>query len=162
MMMWAAPDTPRLVDPVMCRAVYYVAPSYQVVASANHACEWSAMQRSTIAACLHILQVMITSPACASYRLLGTRECSSVMCEPCSLAVTVKYFFIHPPQIVVGHVTAPEPSRVGRRVRSYGTCGSTGALSSREMGSRAVGRVTALEPSCTGRRGLEPRGAWWH
>jgi hypothetical protein len=49
MMMRAAPDAPRLVDPAMRRAVYYIAPSYQVVASANHACERSTMRCSTVA-----------------------------------------------------------------------------------------------------------------
>jgi hypothetical protein len=67
---------------------------------------------------------------------------------------------------VMGHVAAPEPSRVGRqgpepcdtwqhrsppeqggRVPSRGTRDSVGALPSREAGSGAVGHVAASEPS---------------
>jgi hypothetical protein len=78
-----------------------------------------------------------------------------------------------------GHVTASEPSRVGRqgpkprgtwqrrsspeqggRVRSCGARGSVGALPSKEAGSSAAGHVTALEPSRAKRRGLELRSTW--
>jgi hypothetical protein len=75
----------------------------------------------------------------------------------------------------VGRVAAPEPSRArrwdpkpqntwqlrnppeqGGGVQSHRTCGGSGALPSREVGSRAVRRVTVPEPSRMGLQGLVP------
>jgi hypothetical protein len=104
-----------------------------------------------------------------SCRCLGTCERSSVTQESCHLAVTAKYFFIHPCQIAVGHVAALEHSQAGRQdleprdawwlrsppeqgggVWSHETCGGTGALLSREVGSRAARCVVVPEPSRMG------------
>jgi hypothetical protein len=60
MMVWAAPGVPYLVSPIMRRVVCYVAASCRVVASANHAHEWSVTRRSTVAGGLHVMHVMIT------------------------------------------------------------------------------------------------------
>jgi hypothetical protein len=122
-------------------------------------------------ACLHVLQVMITPPTCVFCRHLCTCEHSSVMRGSCHLAIIAKYFFIHPRQVAVGHVVAPEPSRAGRQdpepwdawwhgsppeqgggIRSRGTCGDTGALLSGEVGFGNMGRVAAPELSQKGGR----------
>jgi hypothetical protein len=69
-------------------------------------------------------------------------------------------------QSAAGRMEAPEPARArrqgpelwslwqhqgpperGGRVWSYGMCGSSGDLPSREVGSRAVGCVATPEPS---------------
>jgi hypothetical protein len=52
------------------------------------------------------------------------------------------------------------PLEQGGGVRSRATCGSIGALPSKEVGSRAVGHVAALEAGLTGRQGLEPQRMW--
>jgi hypothetical protein len=104
--------------------------------------------------------------------------------EPSCMPRPARPFFIpeaHGPLRAAGHVTASEPSRVGRqgpkprgtwqrrsspeqrgRVRSYGARDSVRALPSREAGSRAAGHVTASEPSRARRRSLELRSTWQH
>jgi hypothetical protein len=78
-----------------------------------------------------------------------------------------------------GHVAMPDPSRAGRRgpelrgtwqrrsppdqggmLRSYGTCGNTGALPSKDAGYGAVGHVATPEPSQSGRQAPELRDMW--
>jgi hypothetical protein len=96
-------------------------------------------------------------PAHASCWCLGTHECSLLMHEPCSLTVVAKYFFIRPPQVVVRHMVASDPSRVGGRVQSRGRHGDSGALPGREAGSGAAGCIAAPEPSRERRQGPELR-----
>jgi hypothetical protein len=71
MIVRAVPSAPRLVGPTTRHAICYVAPSYRVVASANRACERSAVRCCTIAAGLHVLHVMITLSAHMSCSCLG-------------------------------------------------------------------------------------------
>jgi hypothetical protein len=85
--------------------------------------------------------------------------------EPSCIGRPARFFFMlegHGPQITAGRVAAPEPSRQRGRVWSLGTRGSTGALPSREAGSRAIGLVAALEPTLAGRQGPVLQGTWMH
>jgi hypothetical protein len=59
-----------------------------------------------------------------------------------------------------GHVAAPELSPVRSGVHNHRTCGGTGALTCKEVGSGATGRVAAPEPSYVGRWGTELWDAW--
>jgi hypothetical protein len=101
---------------------------------------------------------MPTRPVVASV----THRCTLEMGEPCSFTVTAKYFFIHHPQIAVGHVAVMGPREWGGRIQSRGTPSSFRALPSREAGSRVVGHMAAPEPSHVGRRGPESLDAWRH
>jgi hypothetical protein len=81
----------------------------------------AALLSCIVVSCLHVLQVIMMSHVCTSCRCLAN------------------HFFIlvaHDPLSAVGHVVAPEPTLVGRRVQNRGTQGGTGALPSREVGSK--------------------------
>jgi hypothetical protein len=54
------------------------------------------------------------------------------------------------------------PPEQGGRIRSRGTRGSAGALSSRKAGFGDAGHVPALEPFQVGRYDLEPWDTWQH
>jgi hypothetical protein len=56
-----------------------------------------------------------------------------------------------------GHVTAPKPSRTGRRVWSHMTRGGTKALSGGGPGALVTWRCQSLPAQGAG---LEPRGTW--
>jgi hypothetical protein len=105
--------------PSSCRSAtrcvaYRLAPSCQVIASASPARVWSITRCSIVAMSMHVLQIMIMPAARAPRRHLDTCVRSLITHEPCYLAVTVKYRFICPRLLVVGHVAALEPSRAGR------------------------------------------------
>jgi hypothetical protein len=71
-------------------------------------------RRRTVAACLHVLQVMMAQVSGVSEHMrvrLETRK-------PSRIGRSAKPFFILEvcdPQRSVGHVVAPEPSRAGRQ-----------------------------------------------
>jgi hypothetical protein len=117
------------------------------------------------AACPHVLQCLSSEGA------LVTREHAW---ERASLAACLG-------QLSTGHMTVSKPSQARRHgpetqtqdtwkrrsppeqgggVQSRKTRDSTGALSSREAGSRVTRHVTAPKPSRSGRQSLKPRGTW--
>jgi hypothetical protein len=93
-----------------------VAPSNRVKASANHTHEWSATQRCTVAQYCsvypHSLQVMITLSARTSCKRLGNvQACLGNMRTLLHAVVSMLFFILkaHGPLRVARHVIAPEP-----------------------------------------------------
>jgi hypothetical protein len=85
------------------------------------------------------------------------------VCEPSCIGRPAKPFCIikaHNPLRVTGHMTAPEPSRAGRR--SLEPCDMWQHQSPPEQGGRVQsrGHVATPEPTLAGRQGPESQGTW--
>jgi hypothetical protein len=164
MMVWATHAVSHFIGLTMWCVVHNVATSCRFIASAIPAHERSSTQCCTVERLCSLLYARITGHDDD----LVMRGLTSITCKHCCMPVAVKPFFItaYGPWRAMVHVSSPEPSSVERRglescdkrwhesppprrgeVRSRETRGSTGALPSREAGSRAVGHVAALKPT---------------
>jgi hypothetical protein len=112
---------------------------------------------------MHHLPARLAPMMALNSDALKTCMCALETSEPSCLDRPAMFFFMleaRNPQGIAGCVAALEPSRHGGRVRSRWSRGGSGALPSREAGSRAMVHVAAPEPSLAGRWGSKPLDTW--